>query len=80
MSRLLALLSIASNFTARPLHYEKKRNHCYLLGQIYIKENKVTVMRISIGWCKTKTKEITITNQSKGNHHNSPLRIQIQNK
>ena len=38
MSRLLALLSIASNFTARPLHYEKKRNHCYLLGQIYIEE------------------------------------------
>ena len=87
MSRLLALLSIASNFTARPLHYEqkKKRNHCYLLEQIYIKltlnpSNKLEiklVMGISIEWCKTQTKETTMTNQSKGNHHNKPIRIQI---
>lgn len=72
----------------KTLTLRKKRNHCYLLGQIYIEElipfqqigNKVTVMRISTEWCKTKTKEITMTNQSKGNHHNKPIRIQIQNK
>ena len=67
------------------LRTKKKRNHCYLLEQIYIKltlnpSNKLEiklVMGISIEWCKTQTKETTMTNESKGNHHNKPIRIQI---
>ena len=69
----------------KTLTLRTKKKESLFLEQIYIKltlnpSNKLEiklVMGISIEWCKTQTKETTMTNQSKGNHHNKPIRIQI---